>query len=167
MDAQAETYEEVELLVHKITHDFMRRKRISEAHYEDWQGEAALAFSLAYHSCDVSKAKFTTWLWHTIWNRLSDKLRREVPHYTTMKLNGHAERVRDHRRAIPWSPMEFLQSLSEDAGMVAKLSLSGTGSWNGKKPEDVRSTLYELLHGLGWSCDRIAESFSEIREALR
>ena len=167
MDAQTETYEEVKLLVHKTTHDFLKRKGISEVHYEDWQAEAALAFSLAYRSCNLSKARFSTWLWHSVWNALSEKLRREAPHHATARLNGYSHRIQDHRRAIPWSPIEFLNSLSEDARMVARLTLSGTGSWDRKKPEDVRSTMYELLHGLGWSCNRIAESFWEIREALR
>lgn len=167
MDAQAETYEEVELLVHKTTHDFLKRKGISEAHYEDWQAEAALAFSLAYRSCNLQKARFSTWLWHSVWNALSDKLRREAPHHSTARLNGNSRQVQDHRRSIPWDVADWLLSLSEDARIVAKLTLSGTGTWNGKKPEDVRSTLYELLHGLGWTCDQIAESFSEIREALR
>ncbi len=55
--------------------------------------------------------------------------------------------------------VRFAGELSDDARLLARLAVC--------QPEKYRSgTLFGLLSGMGWSTDRIRDSFREMREAV-
>jgi len=170
--AVMETYRDVEMLVHSVTHSFLRQKKISESEYEEWHGEASMAFTRAHDSFDRRRgSRFTTWLWHCIWNALSDKLRREAGHWNCVCLSermSDSMTTKEEHEHFETGLRFDLCSLSQDAKAVVEIVLGTFGQTDEKeaKPEEIRLTIYELLSNMGWSARRIVESFHEIRVAL-
>lgn len=174
ISASEETYRDVELMIHDVTHRFLRTRGISERDYEEWHGEALAAFASAYSSYRPEGAsgrrRFTTWLWHCVWNGLAEKQRSEAPHHETAHLrkselrdlivtDGHKQR---------WQ--EFVASLSDDARTVVRLT-TNISSRRFAEPtqmerSEMRLLVFCLLQDVGWACERIVESFREIRRAL-
>jgi len=164
-----ETYLDVENMIHTVVHTFLRKKKIVRAEYDEWHGEACVAFSVAYESFDYRlKNRFTTWLWCNIWHTLSAKLRREAPHWTTPNLSYEASNKLIDRRRLIAEPSFDIQALSEDAKVVVRIVFDVFGHMDGKKegPREIRMALRNLLCGMGWSAQRVIESFDEIRTAL-
>ena len=66
----------------------------------------------------------------------------------------------------------MLTELSEDAKMVVSLVLQPPAELyyesvrRGDKPRNLRSALRDYLHAIGWGLERVAESFSEIKDVL-
>lgn len=164
-----ETYQDVEILIHSICHSFLVQKHISEYDYEEWFGEACLAFVYAHGSYEQKRgARFTTWIWHCVWNALSDKLRREAPHWTTPRLSERtACCIIDDHRSDGDEGFDCSQ-LSGDAKAVTRIVLGTYGHVDEikAKPEEIRLALTALLSSMGWSWRRIVESFCEIRIVL-
>lgn len=165
-----ETYQDVEKLVHNVTHIFLQRKNLFRAEYEEWHAEACMAFTASYRSFDRKLGnRFTTWLWWCVWNALSDKLRREAPHWMTLRLNKKtAANLVDDRCQDDAGSSFDLHSLPQDAQTVVKIVFGTFGCVDGKeeKPEEIRLALHDLLCSMGWSGRRVFESFREIRIAL-
>ena len=165
-----ETYQDVEKMIHKVVHTFLRRKSLFKAEYEEWHAEACMAFTNAFRSFDRKLGnRFTTWLWWCIWNALSDKLQREALHWTTSRLddNTAANLVDNCCRVDAGSGLD-LCSLTQDTQTVIKIVFGTYGHVDGKeeKPEEIRLALYNLLCSMGWSAKRVFESFHEIRTVL-
>jgi len=166
-----ETYQDVEMMIHKVVHTFLRKKNIVQAEYEEWHSEACVAFSETFQSFDRHKGnRFTTWLWWNIWHTLSDKLQKEAPQWMTFRLSEKlSANLTDERQWKNSIRSNFdIQSLSDDARVVTRIVLDTFGCVDGReeKPEEIRMALYNLLCGMGWSGQRVLESFSEIRTAL-
>jgi len=164
-----ETYQDVGMMIHSVTHAFLRQKDISEREYEEWHGEACMAFANAYQSFDLRREiRFTTWLWQCIWYALSDKLRRDAVHWTTPRLNEQAAFMMIESGCSKSEIELRLCMLTQDAKTVVEIVLSTFGHVDEKEadPEEIRLALYALLSSMGWSARRIVESFHEIRVAL-
>ncbi len=165
-----ETYQDVEKMIHKVVHAFLRKKNLFKAEYEEWHAEACMAFSNAFQSFDRRLGnRFTTWLWWCIWNALSDKLQREAPHWTTSRLDDNtAANLVDNRCRVDAGSSLDLRLLTQDTQTVIKIVFGTYGHVDGKeeKPEEIRLALYNLLCSMGWSAQRVFESFHEIRTVL-
>jgi len=166
----AETYQDVEKMIHKVVHTFLRRKHLLKVEYEEWHAEACMAFINAFRSFDRKLGnRFTTWLWWCIWHALSDKLQREAPHWTTSRLDDNtvANLVDNRCRDNAGSGFDF-SLLTQDSQVVIKIVFGTFGHVDGKeeKPGEIRLALYNLLCSMGWSGRRVLESFGEIRIAL-
>ena len=163
-------YEDFELLVHKVVHAFLRRKGISEQDYDEWHAQALLTFADCRVSFDEAKARFSTWLWHSIWHSLSDKLRRDAPHHCTLHYTEKGARNIYDESSVSgerdWQ--EFLDSLSADARTVVRITVDSAGLVDEReaKPGELRLRIYELLTGFGWGFERVIEAFLEIRTVL-
>jgi len=168
-NAVEETYRDVEMLIHSICHNFVRQKGISERWYEDWHAEACLAFVCACSNFDRTRGCFSTWLWHSVWNALSDKLRLEAAHYLTPHLKERQMLGIVDGRSLRSNRIGFDPSvLSQDARAVVMLVFDTFGHVDARqaKPEEIRLSIYSLLTDLGWSFRRVVESFHEIQIAL-
>lgn len=165
-----ETYQDVEDMIHKVVHIFLRKKNIVQTEYKEWHGEACVAFCKAFQSFDRHKGnRFTTWLWWNIWHALSNKLQKEAPQWMTFRLSEKlSANLIDERQQNDARSNFDIQSLSDDARVVTRIVLDTFGYVDGReeKPEEIRIALYNLLCGMGWSGQRVLESFSEIRTAL-
>jgi len=167
-DAVEETYDDVKMLIHKICRSFMRRKRIHQRYYEDWHAEACLAFVRAYQSYNQLRGRFSTWLWHSVWNALSEQLRTEAVHHLTPHLTeSQMNRIIDNQ-SPQYDKSNLDSSLSQDAKAVMMLLLDTFGHIDSQeeKPGEIRLSIHDLLSSLGWSFRRIVESFREIQIAL-
>lgn len=165
-----ETYQDVEKMIHKVVHTFLRRKNLFEAEYEEWHAEACMAFVSAFQSFDRQLGnRFTTWLWWCIEYALSNKLRKEAPHWIVSRLDEKTavSLVDDRYQASTESGFNFC-SLTQDSRVVVKIVFGTFGHVDGKKekPEEIRLALYNLLCSMGWSVQRVFESFREIRTVL-
>ena len=167
--ALLQTYWDVEALVHSVTHAFLRQKHMCESEYEEWYGEACMAFTTAHRSFDLGRGtRFTTWLWHCIWNALSDKYRREAQHWATVHLDDRMANGIVDKRSPPGGRSIDFCLLSQDAKVVVEIILGTFGHVDEKEanPGEIRLALYALLSSMGWSGRRIVESFHEMRVAL-
>lgn len=168
-----ETYHDVENLVYKTVHEFIARYG---GEFEEQAGDAHLSFVLAYHTYKEGKTKFSYWTRFTIWTELLEKqresLRRRLP-----SVSLFADEGKDGWDAeTPHSGfclMEFLDELTEDARIVARLAvdtplgLANQMVERGGSGTARRSVLRNYLEGLGWTAERIKESFTEIAHVLK
>jgi hypothetical protein len=176
-----ETYEDVEDLIHHVTHRFMRRKGLDEYEYDEWHGESCQAFVLSCESFDPKQARFTTHLWHGIWWSLCQKQRKELynekgTHFDENQAlkNLHRRRkwmegIIDYRNNVDVHAFEdLLASLSEDARTVVRIVVGAGGVTDEEEsePGEIRVGLYLLLTNFGWSFRRIVETFHEIKTVL-
>lgn len=145
---------------------------------EELRSEANMQFVEAYVRYEPSRGDFLTWcsfrvkkeLYERFVRRPTQKANRKL-HQQNHDMDLHAEEDRDF-----WL-MEFLDSLSPDAVVVAKLFLEGVPldirlhamERAGKKNYTSRTLLCatrEYLHDLGWSKRHANHVFDEIRSAL-
>jgi len=170
----AETYHDVEKLIHKVVHTFLQTKNLNEMDYEEWYAEANVGYARSYRSFDRKRGnRFTTWLWHGVWNALSDRLAKEAPHAKNLHLDSPEwERFRDgltdDRSPDNKRTMLDIHLLSQDARTVVEIVLGTFGHIDGSEKDsgEIRLSLDGLLQSMGWSGRRVLESFGEIRVAL-
>ena len=168
MDAETETFLDVERLVHDITHSFLRHHGISRYDYEEWHAEACLAFAFAYRDYDRNRSRFSTCLWKYIWYALREKVKQDAPHWNLPSLPENAD-IEFMKCPIDyWSEPIDTSRLSSDACGVIRIVLGSFGQIDTQeaKPGEIRLLIYDFLSGMGWSFQRVVESFSEIRTAL-
>lgn len=170
------TFSDVEALV------LATARRFAEKHYRsdprryfggpDWEEVVCVAFegfTLAYHSYDPSRAKFTTWVVNRIWYHLQNDQRAHI----TREKRYPREEVEPDLMPQQEAP-RFSDDLSDDARAVVRLLLEAPvdlktavleegEEW---KPERVKQALIRTLKDFGWTALRIVEAFGEIREAL-
>lgn len=126
---------------------------------EEYMSLASEVFCKAYESFDYGKhPSFNRYLHWMIWNALlsrynKEKRRKQVPLFTDNL----------SRRTKEFHLEEFLDDLSADGATVVKLSLSLASP----RAKVKKSLIKEVLKELGWTMQRILESFSEIAEALK
>jgi len=162
--ACADTYHEVADLLRKIAWDFHRRfggdidELIADANYH-------FMHAYLHPTFDSSRARFSTWMAHVVWRQLvRDRRRRRKVLFCS-----DLEDVPCQEDA--WSLSQFAEGLSADAGTVLELIR--------ETPQELQSVLFDgtpsrnqkrlsqyLTESLGWTAERIHESFREITVAL-
>jgi hypothetical protein len=162
------TYLDLEQYLAKIVGSFTRKHG---GEYDEWMSLARELFVDAFYYHDPAKGSFEktvgTFVWGRMlnyWQRQKDRARKRDKGYL----------LDNHPATIPeFNVGEFLEDLSGDARDVVNLVLEDAPdlrvamAWRKvKNPTQVRYALKEVLRDLGWTASRIAESFTEIREAL-
>lgn len=168
-----ETYHDVENLVYKTVHDFIARYG---GEFEELLGEAHYGFVIAYRDYTEGKTKFSYWIrfvvWKTLQERQRNQLRRRLPSVSLAAEEGQ-EGWEAETPHSGFCLMEFLDELTEDAKIVARLAvdtplgLSKQMVAKGGSGTARRHVLRNYLEGLGWTAERIKESFSEIAHVLK
>jgi hypothetical protein len=160
-DAMAETYCDTELLIYNTVHEFVRTYG---GRFEDLVEYAGICFVKAYHKYDPTKAKFSTWLRWVVWKNLQELYRQRARH------NGKVVFI-DLDQELYLAPptfnrLLFLDSLSDDARLVVSVALDT--HWQTPDPKAIRSLIREYLRqpAIGWSGQRVRESFKEVCMAL-
>lgn len=174
MDFCLMTYEDVEHWLDKRVADFYKRygwRWVTDTcgPFEELRAIATEVFMDCYHSHKKQKSDFVTWVGNKVWYRLLDVLRKN----TTYK------RIEADLEAYPYVGREFnlddfISGLSRDAGEVIRmvtldtpLEISiGIVQVGRNTPAVFRDVLKQHLRDIGWTWDRIKNTFQEIREAL-
>lgn len=170
-----ETYQDVEKLIYHAVHKFYKSHG---GDIDEMIGVANQVFMDSYEAFDASKGTFTGFLYLNITRRLQDLYWHEKRR-KTMSLDSETEdgttfagQVEDYRTSKDFDLMEFAEGMSQDAMEVLKLvlespaELASVAMGKGGNPRNWRSTVREFLYGMGWSGERISESFEEISGAL-
>jgi hypothetical protein len=176
------SYRDVEPLVVKTVHDFLRADRVyanqppaaQAQRFEEFLEAAWEAYCEAYATQDDARgAKFSTWVAYKVWRACQTHRRKEAQDKVALKQVAVPEVEAKERFSAP----AFLSELSDDAALVAavvldsaldlRLALVGAHRLpDSKRPEVVRGALRAWLHDLGWPLSRVSRTFTEIREAL-
>lgn len=161
-DAIAETYADTENLIKHTVHRFVKSYG---GRYDDLIEYVGPMFMTAYKVWDPRKGKFSTCLSWVVWKQLLDLRRIRSKRQGIVK---YTDLDPELFTALPrFDIVEFMDQLSTDARLVAETAL--TTQWGfDPDPKTVRGLLREWLSqpALGWSQQRIKDSFREIRVAL-
>lgn len=174
LEAITETYEDFRPLLDILAKKF---KATYGGPYEDIRSDVDIFFIDAYIKHKPSRGRFEPYLSYTVWQRLFDRWVR-TPAYN----NARRRRVPlDSDTPAKRSRFEdLLERLSDDAELVAwlvistpidlKLALNDLGyvltPTECKSPRAIKTAVRSVLSDLGWTANRITESFNEIAGAL-
>jgi DNA-directed RNA polymerase specialized sigma24 family protein len=140
--------------------------------FEEVMQEACVGFLLAHVDYNWKKqASFRSWVYTKVSKRLLDYHRKQTK---ARQLKGKEQEVYD-----PWNPFwlfEFLDGLGEDAKTVVQIvlespqelryAIKSKGKYN-PKPRDIRSAINDVLADIGWTAQRVRDTFTEIRRNLK
>ena len=179
-----ETYNDVHLLIYKITH---RIATMYNYPFEDLIGEANRQFVKIFDRYDTAKGtRFSTWLAFKLPLNLRNYMNQETPHRFHSEFTDYIYDAPDNEdgssmaagyatsTAFPFFVPDLKLDLSKDSTRVVDLILlspeaySTTCKWNKvKTPTGVRQSLREHLLDLGWTSARIEAAFKEITESIK
>lgn len=163
-----ETYHDVENLIYDLCWQF---KRKFGGDINELIADANTHFMRAYQaqSFDPSKSKFSTWVSNIVWRGLLCDHTRD----RTRRVQVIASEKMDLNEAkLESKLLAAMAELTGDAATVLRLvvdmpeELAAASRARGGQPRNIRSALREYLAGIGWSYERVAESFDEIRSIL-
>jgi DNA-directed RNA polymerase specialized sigma24 family protein len=162
-----DSFEEVEKLIYYTIHLFVKKYG---GRFEDQIEHAGLAFMIAWRKYDPTAGMtFASYVRYVLFNLLLDIKRKETRRCT--KLIFEAVNL-DTLSILPdFKKSRFLDELSNDAHKVVQLVLATPPGLQReiaavKTPRTIKWILRRHLRTLGWTADRISESFNEIRRAL-
>lgn len=163
MDALSlsESYLSVERLISSTCRKFLKRYNLDE---QEVFSEAGVAFLKATESFNPAKGtKFSTWIRWKLYKDLMSLARKQRQ---SLPLDSIQEPATERKFFL----REFLEDLSEDTRMVAKMALNTPKeilqAMRRDTTYDLRIAIWQHLREIGWSTRKIIESFSEIRRAL-
>lgn len=140
---------------------------------EEMRNEALLIYMKAYLSHDADKARFSTWLYFKVYKGLLElaiKRAKEQTRLARHHLDFEVSEVTYGGER--W--LELWDSLSDNAKAVVALvfdtphRVARDAEKSGKvNPKSYRSALRAYLMRAKWPAEIVAETFKEIREALR
>lgn len=173
-DPRGETYEDIQSLIKFLANRFAMK---SNGDFDELVSEGNVVFLRVYDSWKPGMGtKFTTYLSTCIWRQyITDyrvRVRKDVVRGCTVDVASVVD-----RRTIDYTRpgdrlAEFVESLSGDAAMVAKLVIDSPAELakivegKGGHPRNWVSSLREHLKGMGWTLNRIQTTFEEIGHAL-
>lgn len=167
-------YEQHVDLIRKIVWDFIRKMGLRKTEFNEQFSRANLYYVLATTTYDGNIAKFSTWLYIQIWNRLLNDHNKK--RWEWGRLNRHLrERCTTedpHTRARP--PIWWLEDeLNEDAKFLVLLICTGRlddllFNENGTfvRRSYIIKNVYRFLKHYGWKRVRIRRCFKNIKQAL-
>lgn len=165
--AAEETFKEHKGLIHSTVKEFAKQKGVCGDGFEDMTSQAMLYYTQAYVSHDPEVANFSTHARFKIWMGLLEQARKIAKEKARMQRVGLETLPLTHKEGF--SPEKFFSDLSPDAQFLGQLVLdppSGLAQRGVDKVPSIRASLKKFLKDLGWSMERITETFQEIREAL-
>ncbi len=167
--AASATYEDIERMLFKVCGNFENK---FGGNIDDYLSIASWTFMRAYQKFDATRGnQFTTYIWWALWNNLTKFCVGKKMDRMTVNTTDYLGDI--DLNVLPSSPgfnlRELLFEVSEDSRLMLGLLLDTPELLRSKseKPTDLKRGLIEYLRqSLGWTAARVAESFSEIREAL-
>lgn len=165
----------VEKLIYQTIHAFRRRYRLYDHpegtrpwDFDEMLSQAYEDFLRARKFYKEGKgAKFSTYVRCVIWRGMLDRLNRESRR--TSRLDTR-EATKLNLPSTDEVNEVALGDASPDAQIVVKLALSPSlemlSDMNGDTPRKRKRALVSFLKDLGWTMERILESFHEIAEVL-
>lgn len=169
-----ETYADVEKLIYHACHQFQRK---FGGDIEEMISIGNEKFMSSYEKFDSSQGSFSTFLYINISNALQDHHWHEWRRFALSLDNemsdgrSYANEVRDDS-VSGFDLSQFAEDMSEDAVMILKLvldspaELANIAIGKGGNPRNWRSSIRDWLESMGWSNERVAEGFEEIRGVL-
>ncbi len=170
------TFSDVQNLVYKTVHQMWNRYHRQDDLLE-FISEGFYYFCLAYYDYDPERASFDTWVANRVQYGLKGLKRRRARQAARGRLlfapSELLDRVRARQRRH--SPIrEIIESVSKDARLVISLALHPNMDIIGEEiirgretPTRKRAAIRSYLQYVGWSPNRIRQTFQEIQEALR
>lgn len=164
-DILEETYTDVQQLIFKMVHKFIRQ---SGGDFEEYLSEANLAFVQAMKKYDKTKGQISTWIGFQVWHTLLEKKRNQSKDRHLFTETIPERKVESRQHAVT----SLLSDLSQDARFVASLVLDipeeivSPTIKNGSRPANLRKSLHNYLLDMGWTYSKIQECFEEVRQAL-
>lgn len=169
LDPRTETYHDVKGLIETLVTKFHRR---CGGDREELVAIANVGYCKAYNDYNPALGAFTTAVWTYVWRELQGSLRHTMKHRlcrtgTAIALEEAPDRVDDD-----FDQVSFAESLGEDARVVLWLifdppqDLQATADAKGGHPLNLKSTVKQYLHDIGWGAKRIVESFTEVADVL-
>ncbi len=164
-----ETYEDVAKL---LRHTAQRFSKSYGLDHEESFSQANLLFMSAYDSYDPRMSAFTTWLVNVVWNGLKNHYRKN-----TAEDQGRYRYRRNtaRSRTTTFDVEKLEREVSEDASFVIILVIdppidirlaTKTTKFGKIRTDSLTKAIMEYLRDIGWSSDRIQNSFTEIQESL-
>lgn len=142
-------------------------------HYDTLRTDADLCFLLCCDKYGVDAEDFDSRLKRWVWFGLFDEyrttagLRRQV----NTQLYGDMTPVEPYYED-DLTALDKYADLSDDAQACIYLALDPPdelrikAGQRGGRPQNIRSTMREHLHGLGWTNTRVSTAFKEVKHAL-
>jgi len=167
-----ETYKDVENLIYTITWKFQNKYG---GIFEELRAEANLLFVIAFDSYDPKKARFSTWLFHNIWNGLltyKQTIHKQTPYTHYSKEESYSFQETEDKQNSFIRTFEILDELREDTKTITQLILDPPESFTKITPKKgesgchTRVAIRQYLSSLGWTARQIRESFAEITEVI-
>lgn len=167
-----EAYLDYQKLIFDVVHKFIARYG---GDFEELLGEANLIFILAFNSYNYKAAKFSTWLYSSLWHGLQDYKRKE---YRTTHFKNHSNKVSfefeedNHPVTTSNEIIDLFDEFSNDAKEVIHLIFNAPPSISNKalrksKPRITKGVVKNYIHQrFGWKHDNINKVFQEIQEVL-
>ena len=173
MTESEEHYVQYVNLIRKVVWDFIKKMGLRKTEFDEQFSRANLYYVLATTTYDGNIAKFSTWLYIQIWNRLLNDHNKK--RWEWERLNRLRERYTDKNtcsHAQP--PIWWLEDeLNEDAKFLVLLICTGRldDLLFNKNGTFIRRTLiiknvYRFLKHYGWKRVRIRKCFKNIKQAL-
>lgn len=170
-----DTYDDVRKLIYDIAHAFVRRYG---GDFNEYVSEGNFVYMKAYESWRPDGgANFTTYLWGCVWHALLDlqkrRIRRERFCPWSLDQTGEDE-TRVNAATVPARQERVFstEGFTTDAKIVIDLVLEAPAELltmvteKGGEIRNWRSSLREYLREMGWTANRIAESFKEIGDLI-
>lgn len=166
-EAAAETYRDMRRLLYYLCHRF---KLKYGGDFEELLSEAHEHYVTAYATFDPKKGEFQKRISFFVWARLLETKRKQAVQVRRYPHEQNPDLCQVGERRRHFNPRRFANELSQDAGEVVRLALFPPldilVSASEKRPKKTAKVIMEYLKDIGWSLERIRESFAEIREAL-
>jgi len=154
-------YEHVEKMIDRICWGFYQRYG---GDLDEMKSAANEAFLEARHRYDLDKGAFTTYVWHWVRGYLLKQNNARMKWISRMK---QIDSVEASDELNSRSSFVHLLDLSEDADTVIRILFNVMELKGFQEAGNVRTWIrVQLVQRLGWTAERIKESFGEIREAL-
>lgn len=161
------TYEDVRPLLDVIVRQFKRKYGRDE---EESLSELNVAFVEAYDKYDPDRGSFQDCVYFMGYKRLLEKER--LAARRNKKLHRTDCEMGTLHSPTDFNVVDFMDELSADAQRVVRLTLQTPRTLleeleeRGSNPKTFRSVLRAHLIFLGWTRDRVCETFNEIQTVL-
>ena len=159
-------FREVERFVYKLAWGFRRKYGIP---FDEAKSEAFVGYMAAVESYDGS-TKFITWVGEKVKRYLQTYVRNKACERKAVELD--LTRIPDREPPALFDPDELRRQLQPDARELIDLVLDApvpilaTLAELGETPANYRYALRSWLTDCGWAAGRVAQAFSDVKEAL-
>lgn len=168
-DAMAETFSDLRGVIEGLAVKTALKYRMD---IDEMKSLAYEGFVEAFGTFDPKKGTFRTHACQKVWSKLQEYHRTFMRRIVLTKQKEYDLSLIQDNLDDSWF-IDFLDSLSDDAKIVAKLTIDSPKDiihvivTKGDSPAIRRSAIREYLKDIGWTAARIAESINEIGDALR